>query len=210
MLAVPVIKDVNVIAVIAGSYNEELLRKLLISRIYGGSAYSTVYNSNGDYVIGTDNVNYLLTESNVYDSLGKVSLDGKYTIEDIKKSIQKGEMGSFLYTVNASKRCVVYVPLDIVSANGYRWVMFNVVPYSVIENEAALFTRNSTFTFAAVLILIIILFWLLLMWFCYIMYCFCKWYWLREIELITFFFISKSNHINTFSILRYISILHTV
>lgn len=158
VLAVPVIKDVNVIAVIAGSYNEELLRKLLISRIYGGSAYSTVYNSNGDYVIGTDNVNYLLTESNVYDSLGKVSLDGKYTIEDIKKSIQKGEMGSFLYTVNASKRCVVYVPLDIVSANGYRWVMFNVVPYSVIENEAALFTRNSTFTFAAVLILIIILF----------------------------------------------------
>ncbi|MDO5562939.1 MAG: EAL domain-containing protein [Synergistaceae bacterium] len=153
VIAVPIKKGAKIIGAFSGSYSEDLLRKLLISEIYDGKAFSMVYNSVGDYIIGSENPNVKLEDdANLFSALSSNKVSGA-DVETVRKNMAAGKSGSMRYLVGGEERYAVYAPMDITSAIGNKWFLLNTVPGSVINAAVTASTKTSSMLFFIIVLI---------------------------------------------------------
>ena len=139
ILAVPVLKDGRAAGLIMGSYTEEKLRELITPRAYGGEADSIICNSDGVFVINTNNSTLRLSKDNIFSSLSSsAKFSEGHSIEDVRKDISEGRGGTSAFVFGGRERYVTYMPLNIHPASGGQWYMFNILPGDVLEADTAL------------------------------------------------------------------------
>lgn len=127
-------KNGEIIGVIAGSYNEQTLRDMLISSTKNGEGYSYVINAEGNVVVGTDSSKNPDLKDSIFQIIGSEGYNSDVSADDIKHILAEGGSASFSYTLADKERLVVIAPISTISATDTRWYIINVVPQSVIED----------------------------------------------------------------------------
>ncbi|MEG0751260.1 MAG: diguanylate cyclase [Oscillospiraceae bacterium] len=136
VIAVPVFKGRDVVAAIAGFYEEKVFRSLLISKTNTQGAYSFISDSKGDIIVSSDSEGYLAKEKNLFEFF-KTAEFTRGSYEEIKQEITELKSGTVIYSVGDQTRCGVYRQTGIED-----WVMFNIVPGEVVDADARTAARD--------------------------------------------------------------------
>ncbi len=114
---------------------------------YGGKGYSSVIDSDGNYIVkinrNSDNV-----KENFYQEVTNDGLPGSYTTEEIQKQIQDKENFYITHTPKDGETCIMtFTPMENVN-----WYFVMSVPISVFWRQSA-----SIASILAILVIIVIL-----------------------------------------------------
>lgn len=106
--------DGNIIGAVAAWSNLNVIREALNVESFNGEGYSIIINSNGDYLVNSQNKNALKKVLNIFDFLEKqATITEGNSLEEIYSIIKKRETGKMYYNLNSKMEKVVYFsPLD--------------------------------------------------------------------------------------------------
>lgn len=158
-IATPVVIDNKVMGVLFATYDMETFRPLIEESISDISNLSYICDTNGKYIIGTENAEIIMEN---YDP-GITTTGGFFDIlddsdfsegskEEIVTKMQNGESGQAAYTYHGDKRYTTYEPLGI---NG--WYVIAVLPESKIYEEAMESAKIAYVMLAAVMAVVIMI-----------------------------------------------------
>ncbi len=159
LVGAPIIRDGEIIGILAGSYDVNELNKLFLSS-FGGRGYAFITDRDGDVIARTVNNYTIFNDENLFDGWEKAKFYEFDDIKSIKRNIYENIPGHARYMYNGSKRLIHYTPIGI-----NNWVVFSIVPDEVIsENsnwliaQAAILTSFVFILFAAVMVWVVKIF----------------------------------------------------
>lgn len=149
VLAEPVRKDGEIIAVVCGRYDVETFTHLMGSSQFEGNGATMVIQKDGRVVSSYEGLENFST---FYEALEQMDFSGSDTLESLKRRIQNDERGFFAYSKNGKDRYIYFSPtgyhdytmvslalaepmeeqLHSISEQAYLLVLKNVLIYSVI------------------------------------------------------------------------------
>ncbi len=139
-LAVPIMKNGDVLGVVFGLCNESVIRHLITPTEYGGSGYAFLCSTDGDLLLGSESgilFGDLQQGTNVFEALPFAKIVGVSSASQIETNIRQGKMGVFELDIDEGSCFVTYQPSAI---NG--WVLFNVMTDAQITGIIAESTHN--------------------------------------------------------------------
>lgn len=153
IFAVPLVQDDKVVAAMHGSFDQEAIRQLLTSNVYGGESYSFICDAGGNIIMQSESNNMLSWDGKDFFSFSEeVRLSSGYTREWLEAELTSGNTGFFSYEMDGQKRYAVYTPLELNTSDGTQWLIFNVVSAQVISGEISDSSRNSVILIGILLV----------------------------------------------------------
>ena len=128
VLAVPVLRDGEVIAVLGGSYDVGSLSNLLFADIYDGKGYSFIVRSDGT-VVSVGNGKEHWAERNFFDAYGEVTFS-KGSLDQMREDFQDRSGGSIIVKNGGVGSYLSYHPL-----NYNDWMLCYVVSEEVARSS---------------------------------------------------------------------------
>lgn len=149
VLADPIRKDGEIIAVVCARYDVDLFTQLMGSSQFEGSGATMVIQKDGRVVSSYDGLENFST---FYEALEEMDFSGGDTLEALQRRIENGERGFFSYSKNGKGRYIYFSPtgyrdyamislalaepmeeqLHRISEQAFFLVLKNVLIYSVI------------------------------------------------------------------------------
>ncbi len=126
---VPIVRNDEIIGIIARPYYEEELSKIFAPSLFKDFGRITVFNASGDVLIHTKHFGFCFVNSgNYYRDL--YAIDNKEAAEKIKIDLSKGESGfEFLKLPNGETMLSAHVPFEILED----WYLSTAVPTQLIS-----------------------------------------------------------------------------
>lgn len=149
VLAEPIRKDGEIIAVVCGRYDVDTFTQLMGSSQFDGNGATMVIQKDGRVVSSYDGLESFDT---FYEALEQMDFSQSDTLETLQRRIQNGEQGFFSYSRNGKDRYIYFSPtgyhdytmvslalaepmeeqLHSISEQAFLLVLKNVLIYSVI------------------------------------------------------------------------------
>lgn len=115
---------------------------------FDGSGYSSVIDSNGDFMVAIRHDTDLFARDNFYKILSNAELKNDETVSSIQKKIQNKKSFTIDYIIEGEERIMTLTPMKNLD-----WYFMMIVPRSVFENQS-----KSFFQIITSLVLLILLF----------------------------------------------------
>ncbi len=144
LIAAPIYKDGNIVGVLTGSYDSNMLSKLFLPA-FEGTSYAYVITKTGEIIAKNSNEYTLTIRNNLLDDFKDADFRNGYTLEDIKQNIYNGSSGHISYSLRGENRRASYGALD---DNG--WTLFAMVPDEFLAKSS-----NTILSYSAFLIVCI-------------------------------------------------------
>lgn len=151
--AVPILKENQVVAVLAASVNTEDLKKYLEVGSFSNQGYSYIVKANGDAVVSSAHANSPGEFENILELIKKADLRDGDDLKTIIENMATGKSGSFTSFYGGMERHTIYKPLAIND-----WYMMTVVPTQVVSAQTRQISRYSLILIAAALLAMTLLF----------------------------------------------------
>lgn len=139
VVSIPFVIDGKTMGVIFGSYNEDMIRNLIVPHVFEGRGASYICDSKGNIIIPSNTEASLFTKGkplfgidNVLDGFAKTKPMGGTTAEDMRKNFAEGRRGVYRFSIDGYTRYVVYEPLPIND-----WFLISGIP-GIVVDEAVL------------------------------------------------------------------------
>ncbi len=140
--------EVYFIGVLTTEKISEVFNKTL--NLAGG--YYHVIDSNGRYVAASDSQQMLAMDTLFHEAILELDYESGYDAAQIEADFKNREEGTTRYKVGEEERVACYKAIEI-----NNWVMYDVVPYEVIKEEANLELKNGTVLFINIILIFITL-----------------------------------------------------
>ncbi len=139
-IAVPIIKNNDIIGIIHGSYSMETLDKTLSTESFNNRGYALVVAANGE-IIARSGSNYLLTPyGNIFDLYSNFIFENGFSVNLMKEDLKNNVSGFMSYSYNIEERLATYAPLGI-----NNWYIFSIVPKFVVTTQSEEISLNLYF-----------------------------------------------------------------
>ena len=147
LLSVPVERDGEIVGVLFGPIEEELLWQRMTTDEYGDHGYSFVCTSAGQVLIGTykDTPEIRSDDALRQIAAGEITDDG---VRELAQSLAAGESGRLTYTAGGIRRYAAYQPLGVAD-----WSVIVVALDKAVDDLVTPVIRAGRFFVAALLLL---------------------------------------------------------
>lgn len=157
---VPILKNGRVIGGLSAVTDQKTLREYLNVESFGGRGFFSIMNGAGDIVVVSDSRDSPAPADNFFSIVTKGTIDGKYSLSDMKADVSVRENGVLSYTlVGESPKLMYYMPLDVSD-----WYLLLVVPTAVanegVKNYIHAAETVDLFLVVIFLALVIVMAWL--------------------------------------------------
>lgn len=132
ILAVPILRDGNVVGVIGGSCDVSSLSTMLFGDIYDGAGSILIVNSEGEIISCTmDNENLdIQPEGNFFLYYNDTKFQGDVTLETIRQDFSQMHEGLVLFKKHGCTHYMAYRPLKLSD-----WSLCYIVPASIAQQS---------------------------------------------------------------------------
>lgn len=121
LIAVPFYKENKVEGVIWGHYSiSSISEKIELND--RAHRYFQIIDDTGLYISDSGNINSFAEDLNIWEELKRYKISDGITVEQIKKTVEKGQVGEFHFSYQGKGRYVIYEPLGI-----NNWYVFSVL-----------------------------------------------------------------------------------
>ncbi|MDO5111217.1 MAG: EAL domain-containing protein [Clostridia bacterium] len=157
VLAVPIRDDRGAKSVLAGSYMQEGLRKLLISNAYGEESYAYVVDADGHIIIGADG-DYFDGKSRTIDELlSDATFSEGYSLDKIRNALQSNSGGDFSYSKGGRQMYCFFQPVTSRTLPLNDWYIAEVIPAQVISDDVRTTTSSIAIRLGLIFLLALLL-----------------------------------------------------
>ncbi len=136
IIAVPLIINRHTVGIIYGSYNDRMLRDLLVPKSFVNKGASYICDSKGEIILDSDSDVYMFGKgmplygiNNVLTGYSKTVPKGDETVKEMKQNFKEGRRGVYKFSIDGFSRYVVYEPLTIND-----WFLINGVAGEVVDD----------------------------------------------------------------------------
>jgi len=127
-LQVPVYKGNEINAVLAASYETDVLQEVLNVSFFGGQGYSYIVHANGNIVADSSFPTSFKDTRNIFDSINAADISNKAAADGMRKNMGFNENGYIMFRNKVNK----YMYYSYVGIND--WYLMSVIPSSVIDS----------------------------------------------------------------------------
>ena len=120
IVSIPLVINRKTVGIIYGSYNEDMLRDLIVPHVFEGRGASYICDSKGNIIISSNSSAYIFGKGkplygvdNVLDGYAKTKAMGDSTVSDMRKNFAEGRRGVYRFSIGGYTRYVIYEPLPI-------------------------------------------------------------------------------------------------
>ena len=131
--AVPIIKEGQVVGVLASTRSIAAYTDILSVYSFGGDGYNVIVRPNGDKIINAKHATAIDNFANIFQDRENLTWHNAQDMAQIQQDMQAGRTGSLLFsTLKGGKMYVSYVPVGIND-----WYMLSLVPERVLLVKTA-------------------------------------------------------------------------
>ena len=120
-------------------YDIDALQDELKIDSYKGQGFSSVIDSNGNFVVYINNNNNLFIRESFYDRLKNAKIEDGISIDEIKSKINNKETFNIEYAINSQEYIMTFTPMEKID-----WYFVMYVPKSVFEQRSGSISRIFT------------------------------------------------------------------
>ena len=132
-------------------YELSTLKEELKIDSYSGQGYSSVIDTEGNFLVSVDRNGHLFNKENFFEIMENSKLGGSITVEDIHKKMDANETFSLEYTMDNEKRIMVCSSIEELD-----WYCIVSVPSSVFERQSSNLIRMVWYLITVIVITIAI------------------------------------------------------
>lgn len=125
----PIVHGGSVLGVLFATYSTDWYSHSLSASTFGGTSYTCIVKSNGDFIVGSSQLQDSDSGSNLFDTLLSISASNSQTAETLRDSMAKNSQGNLEFAGNVKSR-LYFQPLEIND-----WYLLTVVPAQIIESD---------------------------------------------------------------------------
>lgn len=129
------------------------LEKELKIDSYNSEGFSSVIDTNGNYIINISRSHSLLTFENFFEDLENAEFDQYASVEELHETISDEDMLSVIYTQDGNENIMVITALDFAP-----WYFVTTVPMSVFETQSDAILRTFLLLLFMILLVVTVLF----------------------------------------------------
>ncbi len=146
----------NKFTYIVSYYDIDLLQDELKIDSFDGQGYSSVIDSDGNFIVYINKNNNLFKRDNFYDRLNNAKLKDGFTIQKLKDKIASKESFNIEYSLNGKEYIMTLTPMQEID-----WYFVMYVPKVVFEQRSSSLLRIFTILIAFILIVTVLVIYLL-------------------------------------------------
>ena len=148
--------DGNKFMYIVSYYDIDLLQDELKIDSFDEQGYSSVIDSEGNFIVYVNKNTNLFKRDNFYDRLNNAKLKNGLTIEEVKDRISSKETFDIEYSKNGEEYIMTFTPMEKID-----WYFVMYVPRAVFEQRSSKLLRIFTILVSFVLIITVLVIFLL-------------------------------------------------
>lgn len=120
---------------------------------YNSEGFSSVIDTNGNYIINISRSHSLLTFDNFFEDLEDAKFDQYASVEELHAGLEDEDTRSVIYTQNGRENIMVITALDFAP-----WYFITTVPMSVFETQSDAISRTFLLLLFMILLVVTVLF----------------------------------------------------
>ncbi|MEG0629384.1 MAG: diguanylate cyclase [Christensenellaceae bacterium] len=131
IIAAPILKDGEVVAVLRGTYDTKDLDELVDITSFNGQGYVHVIDGSGAFIAKSKNSNVQSYTDNIFDMLTRSTFKSNDDYDQFKRDIFNHKSGKISYSYGGQKKILSYEPIGIND-----WYVLSVVPQEVVDTQS--------------------------------------------------------------------------